>query len=67
MSLVILFTSVFICFALKGRSFCYADMDRDSVSGFGSWMKQSAEYELQGHESQPGCILAFREHVLTLR
>jgi len=66
MSHVILFTSVFICFALKGRSFCYADMDRDNVSGFESWIKQSTESELQGQESQVGCILVFRELMLTL-
>lgn len=33
MSHVILFTLVFTCFALKGRRFCYADMDTDSVPG----------------------------------
>lgn len=30
---------VFICCALKGRSFCYADMNTDSVPGFESSKK----------------------------
>lgn len=41
MSHVILFTLVFICFALRGKSFCYADMDTDSMPVFEILKEQS--------------------------